>query len=96
MKTIPHNVVHYRSTPEFTEANVPAALQRSHTTAEGVWGRITILEGSLLYKITDPTVPPEETLLTPEHFGVVEPRIEHEVNIVGPVRFRVDFHRVPE
>ena len=93
MKTLPDKVTLYRSSPEFTEATVPAALQRGHTTAEGVWGRITILEGSLLYKITNPSVAPEEVLLTPERHGVVEPRIEHEVNLVGPVRFRVDFHR---
>ncbi|MBV6325453.1 DUF1971 domain-containing protein [Duganella violaceipulchra] len=93
MRSLPEGVAHYKSSPVFTEETVPAALQRSHTTAEGTWGRITILEGSLLYRITDERVPAEEILLTPEKFGVVEPRIEHEVSIVGPVRFQVDFHR---
>lgn len=93
MKSLPEGVAHYKSTPVFTEATVPAALQRSHTTAEGTWARITILEGSLLYRITDARVPAEEILLTPETHGVVEPRIEHEVAVVGPVRFQVDFHR---
>lgn len=93
MKTIPDTAQHYKSSPVFTQDSVPAALQRSHTTAAGVWGRITILEGSLLYRITDPSQPAEEVLLTPERPGVVEPRIEHEVNVVGPVRFQVDFHR---
>ncbi len=93
MKTIPDNVAQYKSSPVFTQDSVPAALQRSHTTAAGVWGRITILDGSLLYRITDPSQPAEETLLTPERPGVVEPRIEHEVEVVGPVRFQVDFHR---
>lgn len=93
MKTIPSNVTHYRSSPVFTQDTVPAALQRAHTTADDVWGRITVLEGSLLYRITDPSQPAEEVLLTPERHGVVEPRIEHEVQVVGPVRFQVDFHR---
>ncbi|ELX08885.1 hypothetical protein Jab_2c09430 [Janthinobacterium sp. HH01] len=93
MKTIPDTAVHYKSSPVFTEHTVPAALQRSHTTAADVWGRITILEGSLLYRITDLSQPAEEVLLTPDHPGVVEPRIEHEVQVVGPVRFQVDFHR---
>jgi tellurite resistance-related uncharacterized protein len=93
MKSIPDTVAHYKSTPVFTETTVPAALQRSHTTAAGVWGRITILEGSLLYRITDASAQPEEVLLTTEHPGVVEPQVEHEVNVVGPVRFQVDFHR---
>lgn len=93
MKTIPDTVTHYKSTAIFTEATVPAALQRSHTTAAGVWGRITVIEGSLLYRITDPSTATEEILLTPELPGVVEPKIEHEVQVVGAVRFQVDFHR---
>lgn len=93
MKTIPAGVTHYKSTPVFTEATVPAGLQRSHTTAAGVWGRITILEGSLLYRITDERHAYEEVLLTPTQSGVVEPQVQHEVAVVGPVRFQVDFHR---
>lgn len=93
MKTLPAEVSHYKSTPVFTQDTVPAALQRSHTTAAGTWGRITVLEGSLLYRITDARVPAEELLLTPQQSGVVEPGIEHEVALVGPVRFQVDFHR---
>jgi tellurite resistance-related uncharacterized protein len=93
MKTIPDTVTHYKSTAVFTEDSVPAAIQRGHTTAAGVWGRIRILEGSLLYRITDPRLPHEEVLLTPALHGVVEPQIEHEVQLVGPVRFQIDFHR---
>jgi tellurite resistance-related uncharacterized protein len=93
MKSIPDTASHYKSTAVFTEDSTPAALQRSHTTAAGVWGRIRIIEGSLLYRITDARVPAEEVLLTPEHHGVVEPQIEHEVQLVGPVRFQLDFHR---
>lgn len=93
MKTIPANAAHYKSTAVFTEDSTPAAIQRGHTTAAGVWGRIRILEGSLLYRITDARVTAEEVLLTPGQDGVVEPQIEHEVQLVGPVRFQLDFHR---
>lgn len=93
MKTLPDHVVHYRSSPVFTDSTVPEALRRGHTTAAGVWGRITVLEGSLRYRITDASATPEEHILTPLHPGVVEPRIEHEVEVIGPVKFQVDFHR---
>jgi tellurite resistance-related uncharacterized protein len=56
-------------------------------------GRITVLEGSLRYRITDASVAAEEHILTPHNPGVVEPRIEHEVEVIGPVKFQVDFHR---
>lgn len=93
MNTIPSSAAHYRSTPVFTQDTVPAALQRAHTTAADVWGRITILEGSLLYRITDARREPEEILLTPDQPGIVEPAIRHEVALVGPVTFQIDFHR---
>jgi tellurite resistance-related uncharacterized protein len=96
MKTLPADALRYKSSPVFTQDTVPAALLRSHTTAAGTWGRITILAGSLLYRITDARCAPEEVLLTPERSGVVEPGVEHEVEIVGPVRFQVDFHRPPQ
>ncbi|KQV80608.1 tellurite resistance protein [Massilia sp. Root351] len=91
MKTLPDNVAFYKSSADFTEHTVPAALQRNHSTAAGVWGRIAVLEGALLYHISGPEK--ETVRLTPEQPGVVEPRILHEVEIIGPVRFRVDFHR---
>jgi tellurite resistance-related uncharacterized protein len=47
MKTLPDNVALYKSTPEFNQATVPAGLQRNHTTAANVWGRIVVHEGSL-------------------------------------------------
>jgi len=93
MKNLPDSVTFYKSTAIFTEESVPAALQRGHTTAGNVWARIRILEGSLIYRIIDPRVPADEVLLTPDQPGVVEPEIVHEVQVVGPVRFQLDFHR---
>jgi tellurite resistance-related uncharacterized protein len=91
MKTLPEGVAHYKSTPEFTETSIPAGLLRSHSTAAGVWGRITILEGALLYRALEPAV--AEYLLTPGRPGIIAPQEKHEVAAVGPVRFCVEFHR---
>ncbi len=91
MKTLADGVVQYRSSPEFTEHTVPAALLRRHTTAAGVWGRIRIIEGSLRYKILAPSL--EVHTLTPTLSGIVEPQVPHEVECIGPVRFCVEFHR---
>lgn len=91
MKTLPDHVVHYKSTPEFTETTIPAGLLKAHTTAAGVWGRIRIIEGALRYRITEPL--PEVHLLEPGAPGIVEPQVRHEVEPIGPVRFCVDFLR---
>jgi tellurite resistance-related uncharacterized protein len=93
MKSLPDNARSYKSTPEFTDQTVPGGLLGRHSTAQGVWGIIHITEGRLLYRILEPET--SEYLLDPGQPGVVEPEIPHQVEIIGPVRFYVEFHRLP-
>ncbi len=94
MKTLPLGFVSYRRTPEFSESTVPAALRRHHATKAGVWARIHVVAGSLRYRILGPE--PEEHTLSPDHAGVVEPELLHEVEPLGEVRFYLEFFRRPE
>jgi tellurite resistance-related uncharacterized protein len=91
MKHLPAHVAHYKTTPEFNQDTVPMGLQRKHTTAAEVWGRIVVHEGSLRYVIEEPEL--EEHLLVPGTPGIVAPQVAHHVVIAGPVRFCVEFHR---
>lgn len=84
----------YRRTPEFTEATVPPGLLKAHTTKDGTWALIHVLEGRLAYRIEDPRRPASDLVLTPEGPpGVVEPTILHAVTPLGAVRFYVEFCR---
>ena len=91
MKDLPKDVSVYNTTPEFTRATVPKGLLRSHRTTDGIWGKIIVREGRLLYRILEPEV--EEVDLSPDKFGVMEPAVLHEVEPVGHVRFYVEFYR---
>ncbi|HCR97440.1 MULTISPECIES: DUF1971 domain-containing protein [Halomonas] len=91
MKDLPVNVSPYKRTPEFTEESVPTGLLNDHTTKEGVWGKIVVLEGLLEYTIQEPALDIIE--LSPEQYGVVEPTIKHHIKPLGPVRFFVEFYR---
>ena len=93
MKSLPPEVVPYQRTREFSEDTIPASLRRSHTTKSGVWGRIQVLRGSLRYRILGPET--EEHVLSPDHAGIVEPEVPHEVEPLGEVRFYVEFLRNP-
>ena len=93
MKSIPSEAEPYQQTSEFTESSVPAGLLKRHNTKVGVWGRICVLEGELLYRILEPEV--EELILRPATDGIVEPEVVHEVKPLGAVRFFVEFSRVP-
>lgn len=88
MRQLPPDVAPYRSTPTFDEGSVPAGLQRAHCTKPGVWGRIVIEEGELLYRIL---ASGQEQRLSRDCHGIIEPEVLHEVAVVGPVRFRVEF-----
>jgi tellurite resistance-related uncharacterized protein len=91
---LPAEVRPYSKTSIFTEASVPASLLRAHTTKEGAWALIHVLEGRLVYRIEDPRRLVSEVVLTPERPpGVIEPTILHCVEPLGAVQFYVEFHR---
>ena len=90
---VPVGFAPYKRTGTFTEATVPAALLKDHSTKDGAWGLIHVEEGRLRYVVTDPRRPASERVLTPGEPGVVEPTILHRVEPLGPVRFHVEFLR---
>ncbi len=51
MRTLPENLKFLRRTPDFKHDTAPAGILGRHKTAEGVWGKIVVSEGSLVYRI---------------------------------------------
>jgi tellurite resistance-related uncharacterized protein len=90
---IPAGLTVYKRTPEFNEETTPAGLLRAHSTKEGVWGCIRVLEGELLYCIVDARREARERVVTPVRPGVVEPTILHYVEPREATRFYVEFLR---
>ena len=91
MKELPPDVAAYNRTPEYTDETVPPGLERRHNTKAGVWARIRVLEGRMLYRILEPDV--EEHWLEPGIDGVIEPQVDHQIEMDAPVRFYVEFLR---
>ncbi len=75
----------------FDERTTPAALRIEHRTKPGVWAKIHVLDGSLRYCVEEPTLPPQT--LAPGAPGIVIAERLHRVELTGPVRFYVEFHR---
>jgi tellurite methyltransferase len=86
----PVDFIAYKRTPEFTETTIPAGLLKDHATKKGVWARIVVLEGCLMYTVEmlnatfrlDPATP-----------GIVLPEVLHHIAPLGAVRFYVEFNR---
>ena len=82
----------YRSTPVFDEHSLPQALLRRHSTKAGVWGRIHVTEGRIRLIILDP---PSEHVIDPAAPMTLLPGQAHQVELMGPMRMRIDFHDQP-
>ena len=90
MPALPPDVRSYKRTADFSQDTVPRGLLRDHSTAPGVWGRIVVESGRLLYEIPEMS---ESWVLRPGVVGVVAPTQKHHVRIIEPVQFFVEFLR---
>ena len=79
----------YKSTPVFDEDSLPAGLRREHRTKEGVWGVIRVWKGELRYRVLEPV---SETIIDPDHPGLVLPNQPHLVEPLGAMQMQVDFY----
>ena len=89
MKSLPANVKKYKSTKVFNNETIPAGLLRDHRTMAGVWGKIVVTKGELLFN----NEAGEVIVLNREVFGVVEPQQIHAVKPIGEVEFYVEFYQ---
>jgi tellurite resistance-related uncharacterized protein len=80
-----------RTTPEFTENNVPAALLAAHRVGPGVWGRLRVLAGHVRFVFeTDAS---EGVELSAGEQVDIPPGEAHHVEPQRDARFLVEFYR---
>lgn len=89
---MPEGLNFVRSSPEWTEQTVPQGLLRAHRLAHGTWGRIVVQSGTLRFTMF--SEPRFEVVLRPGSDQSIPPTVEHEVRVLGPVRFTIDFFAV--
>lgn len=46
---LPAGAAKYSETPTYSQATVPAGLLKDHATKPGVWGKLVVTAGQLLY-----------------------------------------------
>ena len=89
-RLVPETAEVYKSTPVFTEETVPAGLLRDHSLKCGVWGRLVILSGELLFHEDN-----AEQRLAPKTDWIVLPEVVHHVTLLGQVSFKIEFLKCP-
>ncbi len=78
-----------RTAGPFDATTLPAALRKAHRVAEGVWGRLRVIEGSA--GISLETDPPIHVQLGAGDTQPIPPSVPHAVTVDGPVLLAVDF-----
>ena len=94
LHSIPTHWVVRRSTPFFTNENVPHALLTHHNTAAGVFGQLCVMEGTVTYYgFADETAEtPEITLvIRAGEFATSPPQYWHRVELSEDAIFNIHF-----
>ena len=91
---IPADWTVQRSTPFFTKDTVPAALLSHHNTAEGVFGQLCVMEGTVTYYgfPDSKTMEPEVTVvINAGQFATSPPQYWHKIEISDDAQFNINF-----
>ena len=91
---IPQDWKIQRSTPFFTRANVPEALLNHHNTAEGVFGQLCVMAGTVTYYgfADKHTTEAEMTIVIKAGgFTTIPPQYWHRVELSEDAQFNVNF-----
>ena len=83
-----------RSTHFFTKDKVPNALLTHHNTAEGVYGQICVMQGTVtFYGFADEaaTEPEKTIVIEAGQFAVSPPQYWHRVELSDDAQFNINF-----
>lgn len=94
MPQLPAHAEVFKTTPEYTERTIPEGMLDDHRTRAGVWGRIVVREGKLMYSLADSHG--GTWVLRPGVDGVIAPGVGHWVAPNGRVRFVIEFLRAAD
>ena len=91
--SLPEGLVLVRTTDELDAGSAPAGLLRAHRLAPGVWGRLRVLSGSVVFVLEGSG---ESRRLGAGDRQVIEPDVAHHVEPDGAARFTIELHRRPD
>lgn len=78
-----------RTAGPYDAVTLPAGLRKAHRVADGVWGRLRVIEGSAAISLDTDT--PIHSVLVAGDSQPIPPGVAHAVSVDGPVRLVVDF-----
>lgn len=83
-----------RSTHFFTKDNIPKALLTHHNTAEGVYGQICVMQGTVTFygfANEEATEPEQTVVIEAGQFANSPPQYWHRVELSDDAQFNINF-----
>ena len=90
---MPVGLEYVRTTEVFDQDHHPAGLLREHRVADGVWARLVVHTGALVFVFDDK--PGRPRMVAAGEAVVIPGGRPHHVELPGPVTFALEFHREP-
>lgn len=87
----PEGLEPYKSTPHFTHDTTPKGLLADHATREGVWARVHVVRGALIYVVGER----RQRLVVGGAPGIIVSAQRHHVEPEEDAEFFVQFFRAP-
>lgn len=88
-----------RSTHFFTKDKIPQALLTHHNTAEGVFGQICVMQGTVTFygfANEQATEPEQKITIQAGQFAVSPPQYWHRVELSDDAQFNINFWADPD
>lgn len=86
---LPEGLQRVRTAGPFDQDTVPAGLRRDHLVADGTWGCLRVVDGTVGFVMA--TEPPMDLRLTAGDRQPIPPGVPHHLVVDGPVTVAVDF-----
>jgi tellurite resistance-related uncharacterized protein len=90
MGEMPETVRAYQKTQIYSDKTTPGMMKNDHRVRAGVWARIVVQKGEVVYEIPERE---EKVTLTPESPGLVEPLVTHRILPKPGAKFYLEYYR---
>jgi tellurite resistance-related uncharacterized protein len=90
---LPDGLELVRTTETFDNDTVPPGLLRAHRVGDGVWGRLVVHTGTVVFVFDDD--PQHPIVVSAGQASAIPPARAHHLELDGPATFAVEFHRQP-
>ena len=78
-----------RTAGPYDQDTIPSALRKDHVVADGQWGRLRVVEGTVGFRLA--TEPPIDVRLSAGDHQPIPPGVPHHLVVDGPAVVAVDF-----